>query len=191
MNMISDPEMVHYVDDHIVDFYIKALTIFLEATKGKVQAILIGDDMGSQRGLMISPDLVKEFVIPGAKRLIELAHSYGVKVMYHSCGSIVEAIPFLIEAGADIIHPIQALAAGMDAANLKYRFEGQISFCGGVDTQELLPKGTPEMVSAKVKELRTYFPTGLIISPSHEGLQSDVPPANIKALFDEATKIYK
>lgn len=79
----------------------------------------------------------------------------------------------------------------MDAANLKYRFEGQISFCGGVDTQELLPKGTPEMVSAKVKELRTYFPTGLIISPSHEGLQSDVPPANIKALFDEATKIYK
>lgn len=190
MNMISDPEMVHYVDDRIVDFYVKALEIFLEATKGKVQAILIGNDMGSQRGLMISPKLVKEFVIPGAKKLVQVAHSYGVKVVYHSCGSIVEAIPFLIEAGVDIIHPIQALAAGMDPQNLKDKFEGQVSFCGGVDTQELLPNGTPEQVAAKVKELRTIFPTGLIISPSHEGLQDDVPPQNIKAMFDEVNKIY-
>ena len=74
--------------------------------------------------------------------------------------------------------------------NLKSKFDGQISFCGGVDTQDLLPNGTPEMVAAKVKELRTYFPTGLIVSPSHEGLQPDVPPVNIKALFDEANKIY-
>lgn len=61
MNMVAEPEMVHYVDDHIVDFYLKALKIFLEATKGKVQAILIGDDVGSQRGLMISPALISEF----------------------------------------------------------------------------------------------------------------------------------
>ena len=67
----------------------------------------------------------------------------------------MEAIPFLIEAGVDIIHPIQALAAGMDPQNLKDKFEGQVSFCGGVDTQELLPNGTPEQVAAKVKEL-TY-----------------------------------
>ncbi len=191
MNMVAEPEMVHYVDDHIVKFYEKALRIFLEATKGKVHAILIGDDMGSQRGLMISPELISEFVIPGAKKLIEIAHSYGVKVMYHSCGSIVEAIPLLIEAGVDIVHPIQALAAGMQPDNLKAKFDGQISFCGGVDTQDLLPNGTPEMVAAKVKELRGYFPTGLIVSPSHEGLQPDVPPKNIKALFDEATKIYE
>ena len=80
-----DPLDIHGVqishcfqDDHIVDFYLKALKIFLEATKGKVQAILIGDDVGSQRGLMISPALISEFVIPGAKKLIDLAHSYGV-----------------------------------------------------------------------------------------------------------------
>ena len=107
---------------------------------------------------MISPKLISEFVIPGAKKLIDIAHSYGVKVVYHSCGSIVDAIPLLIEAG--------------------------------VDTQDLLPNGTPEQVAAKVKELRSYFPTGLIVSPSHEGLQPDVPPANVKALFDEATKVY-
>ena len=190
MNMVAEPEMVHYVDDHIVEFYLKALKIFLEATKGKVHAILIGDDVGSQRGLMISPKLVSEFVIPGAKKLIDLAHSYGVKVLYHSCGSIVEAIPLLIEAGVDIIHPIQAKAAGMQPENLKAKFEGQVAFCGGVDTQELLPMGTPEDVRAKVRELRTIFPTGLIVSPSHEALQDDVPPENVKALFDEADTIY-
>ena len=190
MNMVSDPEMVHYVDDHIVAFYEKALRIFLEATKGKVHAILIGDDVGSQRGLMISPKLISEFVIPGAKKLIEIAHSYGVKVVFHSCGSIVDAIPLLIEAGVDVIHPIQALAAGMQPANLKEKFKGKISFCGGVDTQELLPHGTPDEVRAKVRELRGYFPTGLIISPSHEGLQADVPPENIQALFQEADTIY-
>lgn len=190
MNMVAEPEMVHAVDDKIVAFYEKALKIFLEATKGKVQAILIGDDMGSQRGLMISPALIEEFVIPGAKKLIDIAHSYGVKVIYHSCGSIVDAIPLLIEAGVDAVHPIQALAAGMQPDNLKAKFEGQVSFCGGVDTQDLLVNGTPEMVKDKVKELRGYFPTGLIVSPSHEAIQSDVPPANIKALFDEAQKIY-
>ena len=190
MNMVAEPEMVHYVDDHIVEFYLKALKIFLEATKGKVHAILIGDDVGSQRGLMISPKLVSEFVIPGAKKLIDLAHSYGVKVLYHSCGSIVEAIPLLIEAGVDIIHPIQAKAAGMQPENLKAKFEGQVAFCGGVDTQELLPMGKPEDVRDKVRELRTIFPTGLIVSPSHEALQDDVPPENVKALFDEADTIY-
>ena len=190
MNMVAEPDLVHYVDDHIVDFYVKALKIFLEATKGKVHAILIGDDIGSQRGLMISPKLVAEFVIPGAKKLIDLAHSYGVKVLYHSCGSIVEAIPQLIEAGVDIIHPIQAMAAGMQPENLKSKFEGKVAFCGGVDTQDLLPNGKPEEIRAKVKELRTIFPTGLIISPSHEALQDDVPPENVKALFDEAGKIY-
>jgi len=190
MNMISDPEMVHYVNDHIMEFYLKALRIFLEATKGKVQAILIGDDMGSQRSLMISPAMVKEFVTPGAKKLIDLAHSYGVKVIYHSCGSIIDAIPFIIEAGADAIHPIQAKAAGMDPHNLKNLFGDKVSFCGGVDTQELLPYGTPEDVRAKVKELRELFPTGLILSPSHEALQDDVPPDNVKALFEEANKNY-
>ena len=190
MNMVSEPEMVHYVDEKIVSFYEKALHIFLDNTKGRVDAVLIGDDLGSQRGLMISPELIKEFVIPGAKRLIDIIHSYGAKVIYHSCGSVVDAIPLLIEAGVDAVHPIQALAAGMQPDNLKAKFDGQVSFCGGVDTQNLLPNGTPDQVMAKVKELRGYFPTGLIVSPSHEAIQNDVPPANIKALFDEATKIY-
>ena len=90
----------------------------------------------------------------------------------------------------DIIHPIQALAAGMQPDNLKNLFGDKVSFCGGVDTQELLPNGTPDEVMAKVKELREIFPTGLIISPSHEAVQSDVPPRNIEAMFEETNKVY-
>lgn len=191
MNMLAEPEMVHYINDRIVDFYEKALRIFLEAVEGKVHMILIGNDLGSQSGLIISPELICEFVIPGARRLTALAHSYGVRVMYHSCGSIEAAIPLLMDAGVDLIHPIQALAAGMEPERLKHKFGTQMSFCGGVDTQELLPNAAPEQVAAKVKELRSIFPTGLILSPSHEALLPDVPPVNVKAMFDEARKIYE
>jgi len=190
MNMIAAPELVHYVNDRIMKFYMAALKIFLDSTGEKIHAMLIGDDMGSQRGPMLSPEMVREFVIPGTKELIALIHSYGVKVIYHSCGSILSIIPMLIEAGADVVHPIQALAAGMEPENLKEKYGSVISFCGGVDTQQLLPNGTPEQVMDSVKDLRTLFPTGLIISPSHEALQSDVPPENVGAMLAEARKIY-
>ena len=190
MNMIANPEIYEAVDEKIMEFYLKANEIFYEATKGRLNVVLIGNDMGSQRGLMLSPDMVRRFIIPGCKKLVEQAHSYGLKVIYHSCGSIVDIIPDLIEAGVDIIHPIQALAAGMEPQGLKEKFGDKVSFCGGVDTQDLLVNGTPEDVQKKVKELRTIFPTGLIISPSHEAILPDIPPANIQALFDEAQKVY-
>lgn len=189
MNMVANPEIFQAVDAKIVDFYLKANEIFYEATKGRLNAVLIGNDMGSQRGLILSPQMVREFVLPGAKKLTEQAHQYGVKVIYHSCGSIADIIPDLIEIGVDAIHPIQAAAANMDAASLKARFSGQVSFCGGVDTQELLPHGTPEQVRAKVRELRELFPTGLILSPSHEAILPDIPPANVQAMFEEAARV--
>lgn len=90
----------------------------------------------------------------------------------------------MVNLGADVIHPIQALAQDMDAVTLKENFEGKAVFCGGVDAQHLLVNGTPEMVTRKVKELKQLFPTGLIISPSHEAILPDIPPANIEALFN-------
>ena len=184
MNMIAAPELYEAVNKKVLEFYLKANRIFYEATKGKLHAVLIGNDMGSQRGLMISPELVRRFVIPGCRRLTEQAHSYGLKVIYHSCGAISDIIPDLIDAGVDIIHPIQALAAGMEPEGLKEKFGDRVSFCGGVDTQELLVHGTPEDVRKKVEELKRLFPTGLILSPSHEAILPDVPPENIGALFE-------
>jgi uroporphyrinogen decarboxylase len=105
-------------------------------------------------------------------------------VIHHSCGSIFPIIGDLIELGVDVIHPIQAMAHEMDAPNLKAHFDGKTSFCGGVDAQYLLVNGTPEQVTQKVLELKALFTTGLVISPSHEAILPDIPPANIEALFN-------
>ena len=81
-------------------------------------------------------------------------------------------------------YAIQALATGMDPKRLKDNFGDRVAFCGGVDAQHLLVNGKPEDVAEKVKELCNIFPTGLIISPSHEAILPDVPPKNIEALFN-------
>lgn len=183
VKMISEPELFNAVIDRIIDFYLKAGDIFYQAGKGKLDAVLIGNDFGSQTGLMISPELLRRFVFPGTKKLISQAKSYGLKVIHHSCGSIVDVIDDLINIGTDVIHPIQALASGMEPRNLKALFGGRVSFCGGVDAQNLLVRGTPSEVRAKVRELKSVFPTGCIISPSHEAVLADIPPANIEAIF--------
>ena len=186
VKMALEPEMFRAVIDRIIGFYLKANEIFYNATKGKLHAVLIGNDLGSQTGLMISPTAIREFVLPGTKKLVQQAKSYGLKVIHHSCGAIADIIDDLIECGVDAIHPIQALAKGMDPSGLKARHGDRVSFCGGVDAQDLLINGTVEQVKEKVKELNRIFPTGLIISPSHEAILPDTKPENIKALFDAA-----
>lgn len=183
IKMMTEPEMFKAVIDRIMQFYLKANEIFYEATKGKLKAVLIGNDFGSQQGLMLSPALIRELVFPGTKQLIDQAHAYGLKVIHHSCGCIYDIIPDLIELGADAIHPIQALAHNMEAERLARDFGGKASFCGGVDAQNLMVHGTPDQIIAEVKRLAGLFPTGLIISPSHEAILPDTPPANVEALF--------
>ena len=184
VKMFTEPEMFRAVIDRITEFYLKANGIFFEATKGKLDAVLIGNDFGSQLNLMVSPASLREFVFPGTRRLVEQAHSYGLKVIHHSCGCIYDVIPDLINLGVDAIHPIQALAYNMEPWRLQREFGDKVSFCGGVDAQELLVNGSSREVEEKVRELIGLFPTGLIISPSHEAILPDTRPENIKAIFD-------
>jgi uroporphyrinogen decarboxylase len=183
MVMLTNPEMFKAVIDRITKFYLEANEIFYESTKGYLDAILIGNDFGSQTGLMVPPETIRELVFPGTKMLIDQAKSYGLTVMHHSCGSVFPIIEDLSDLGTDIIHPIQALADEMDAPNLKKHFDGKVAFCGGVDAQYLLVNGNPDDVSKKVNEIKEIFPTGLIFSPSHEAILPDIPPANIEAMF--------
>ena len=190
MNMVANPDIYRAVDNKIVDFYLRANEVFYRNTSHRLHAILIGNDVGSQRGLMISPDMFRQFVLPGCRKLVEQAHDHGVKVIYHSCGSIAEVIPDLISAGVDAIHPVQPLAEGMSAAVLKEKYANQVSFCGGMDVQHLMVHGTTQEIKAEVRRLRQLFPTGLIISPSHEAILPDVPPRNIRAMFEAATEVW-
>lgn len=185
IKMVTEPEMFEAVIDKITDFYLRANEIFFEATKGKLHAVLFGNDFGSQTGLIVSPEMLRSHVFEGSRRLIDQAKSYGLKVVYHSCGAVYDVIPDIISLGADVVHPIQALAAKMEPQRLQADFSGIASFCGGVDAQYLLVQGTPDQVREKVRELKALFPTGLVISPSHEAILPDIPPANVEALFDE------
>ena len=183
LTMMIAPEMFRAVIDRITDFYIRCGEIFYEATKGYLDAVLIGNDFGSQNGLLVSPEELREYVFPGTKRLVDQAKSYGLKVVHHSCGAIHPIVEDLFDLGIDVIHPIQAKARDMQAEKLKADFAGKGCFFGGVDAQHLLVNGTPEEVEADVKRLKEIFPTGLILSPSHEAILPDINPANIEALF--------
>lgn len=183
ITMMMYPDMFRAVIDRITEFYLKTNELFFEATKGYLDAILIGNDFGSQSSLMVDPGLLREHVFPGTKRLIDQAKSYGLTVVHHSCGSIFPIIGDLFEMGVDVIHPIQALAADMDVETLKKNFEGKGAFCGGVDAQELLVNGNPKEIDEKVRHVKKVFPSGLVISPSHEAILPDINPANIEALF--------
>lgn len=120
------------------------------------------------------------------RELVELAKSYGYQVVLHSCGSIYKAIPYLIEAGVDALHPLQAKAAGMDAETLARGFKGKIAFMGGVDAQELLVRGRPEEVKEEVRRIKGLLGPFLVVSPSREAILPNVPPENIEAMAEAA-----
>lgn len=186
MKMYDSPDLVRAVTDRIVSFYLRANEIFYEATKGRLDAVLIGNDFGAQCALILSRKMIQDFALPGTRKLVEQAHAHGVKVIHHSCGAVRDIIPDLIDIGVDAIHPIQALATGMEPRSLKAEFGERVSFCGGVDHQNLLVHGTAEQVRSTVLELKSIFPTGLIVSPSHEAILPDIAPANVEAMFKAA-----
>lgn len=182
ITMMMYPDMFQAVIDKITDFYLELNEIFYKATKGKLDGVLIGNDFGSQTALMVDPDMLRTYVLPGTKKLVEQAKSYGLKVVHHSCGSIHPIINDLYDLGVDIVHPIQALATDMSAENLSKTIKNGV-FCGGIDAQELLVNGNPADIKKRVSEIKDIFPTGLIVSPSHEAILPDIAPENIEALF--------
>lgn len=185
MKMYTHPEVVDVVTQRIVEFYLEANKLCLEDMADHLSCAFFGNDLGSQLNLLISPESFDRFILPYTKELVDQMKSYGKKVMLHSCGAIQSIIPQIIEIGVDALHPLQALAAGMDAESLaKYRDD--IIFVGGVDTQQLLPFGTPDEVADKVRHLKNVLGKGLIISPSHEALLPNVSIENVMAMSNAA-----
>ncbi|MGI6113416.1 MAG: uroporphyrinogen decarboxylase family protein [Mahellales bacterium] len=186
MKMYTHPKVVEAATERILDFYLEANKRCLDAMGSKLDAAFFGNDLGSQLDLMISPDAFKRFILPGIKRIVEQAKSYNLKVVLHSCGAITKIIPMLIDAGIDGLHPLQAKAKGMDAQSLAREYGNDLVFIGGVDTQDLLPFGTPEQVKAEVRRLKKIFGQGFVVSPSHEALLPNVSPENAIAMSQAA-----
>jgi len=186
MDLLAAPDAARFLMDRFTGFYVEYFDRMLGCADGKIDILRIADDLAMQDRLMVSPEQFDEFFAPRLKKLIDMAHSHGAKVMYHSCGAVVGLIEKLIGLGIDILDPIQVTAAGMDPSYLKSAFGKRLCLHGAIDTQYLLPTGSPQDVAAAVQHMiRELGPDGFILSPSHV-LQTDVPTANVRALYEAA-----
>lgn len=185
IKMYTNPDVVDAVTNHVVDIYLEANKRCFEQLGDKIDCFFFGNDLGSQRDLLISPDMFDRFVLPSIKKLVDCAKSYGKPVMLHSCGSIAKVIPSLIDAGIDALHPLQAKAYAMDADSLS-QYKDDLIFVGGIDTQELLPFKSAQDVRDEVYRIKDILGDGLIVSPSHEALLANVPLENVIAMRDAA-----
>jgi uroporphyrinogen decarboxylase len=186
LDMVEHPEIIDAIARHMVRFHGDRLRQALEAGVGKsIDMVGFSGDVGAQTGMMFSPDMWRRFWKQPLADLISICQAGHLPVFYHSCGSIVPIIPDLIEIGVNVLDPIQTRAQGMQPESLKARFGDKLVFHGGVDEQELLPKGSPADVAAEVRRLVKILGKGggYILSSSHS-LQADTPPENIVAMFD-------
>jgi uroporphyrinogen decarboxylase len=162
--------------------------VYLDVVGPYVQIVEIADDVGTQQGPMFSPKLYKELMLEKHAYLAKIvkAKAPQAKFMLHSCGSVRAFIPYFIEAGFDILNPIQPRARGMDPAALKAEFGRELTFLGGVDVQQTMC-GPVEGVRAEVRQrIEELGPGGgFVLAPSHN-FGDDVPLENILAFFETA-----
>ena len=162
----------------------------LEAARGKIDILFFGEDLGTQRGLTVSPAAWEDLFRPCMQRMIDLAHDHGAKAMMHSCGSVADLIPRFLDMGLDVLEAVQPEARDMDPKRLAERFGGQIVFDGTMSTQKTLPFDTSPDVRHEVRRRKRAFADcgGLILGPCHH-IQTDTPLENILAMYDEAVSV--
>lgn len=163
----------------------------IEMVKLGVDMIWTGDDFGTQRGMLISPELWREIFKPRMHSLFNKLKKVNpnIKIAYHSCGSIVPIIPDLIEIGLDVLNPIQPKAVNMDLQKIKKDFGNELVLFGGVDEQYILPFGNTIDVEEEVKKRieQARKGGGFIIAPAHN-IQPDTPIENIYTYFNAVKK---
>ena len=173
----------------IVETQLTNLSLYLEAVGDYVQIIQFGDDLGTQDRPQMSRKMYQQFLKPGHTKLYQYVHQNSdCAVFLHSCGSIAPLIPDLIEAGVDILNPVQTSAKNMDPQQLKAEYGDQITFWGGgCDTQQVLPNATPDEIKQHVKErINIFAPGGGFVFNQIHNIQANIPPENIVALFETA-----
>lgn len=190
MMLVTEKETCHELMDRSVEATIKCLRLVHEAVGDRVFAWgIAADDSGTQRGEFIRPDLWAEMIKPHYRKLCGWIHSHTAwKTFLHSCGSIYHLIPHFIDAGVDILNPVQTSAANMDPLRLKQEFGKRLVFWGGgCDTQHVLGKARPEEIREHVRERMSVFsPGGGYVFNQIHNIQANVPAENILAMFDAA-----
>lgn len=181
VNMYENPKVIEAATEKMVDFYVETNDRFFKGLGDRADSMFFGNDFGSQLDLLISPENFRKFILPSFKRLIAVGKKYNKKIILHSCGSIYRIIPDLIDAGVDVIHPIQAQASGMSAKELA-KYKDHLAFLGGIDAQSFIVNSSPKRVRDEVKRVKEILGPNIVVSLSHEEILPNVPAANILAM---------
>ncbi|HHV99221.1 MAG TPA: hypothetical protein GXX36_06575 [Clostridiaceae bacterium] len=197
-DMVLNEKFAHALMDKITELKMQYWEKALETVGENVLIVSEADDLATQNSLLCSVDLYKKIVHPYHKKLFEFIKKKAknkVYIFYHTCGAVIPMIPYLIEEGVDILNPVQVNAKDMDTKVLKREFGKDITFWGGgVDTQRVLPFGTPEEVREEVKRrIEDLAPGGGFVFAAIHNVQSDVPPENFMAMWETLQEygIYK
>lgn len=186
-DMLLNPEFFHALSDRVMAFTTEYLRRFYDVAGDRLDFFRIGEDYGTQRGLLFGIPQWREFIRPTLLEMSGMAKAHGSLYYQHTCGSVRDLIPDLIEVGVDVLDPLQVTAAGMVPAELKAEFGNRICFSGGVDEQVLLPRGSPDEVARAVRELiGVMAPGGGFFLGSTHNFQADIPTANIVAMYEAA-----
>ncbi len=187
ISLATRKEYVREIFHHQVELALKNLEVYRQACGDRIDVIDVSEtDFGGQRGLLFSRETFRDLFMPGFKRMNDWIHARTPwKVFFHSCGSIREILEDLIQAGVDILNPVQYGADHMDLADLKRKYGERLVFWGGgVDTQKLLAFGTPEQIEREVEaNVRTMSRGGGFVFSAVHNIQATVPVENLRALF--------
>jgi len=184
-DLVSNPAILEAALERLYFIHESIIRRTLEVTGDLIDFIYVAEDLGTQQSLLMSPASFRRFLKPRMAPMVDLVHSYGVKVFHHDDGAIRPLIPDLIEIGIDVLNPIQWRCRGMEREGLARDFGGSLVFHGGIDNQKTLPFGTPNDVRHEVAENIRIFKDGrgYIVAPCHN-LQPNTPTENILALYE-------
>lgn len=180
--------------DRLVEHHLQFLGRLLPKVRGYVQVLVVGDDLGMQTGPQLSPDAYRELFLPRHKKIYNYARDLsGAHIFMHNCGGVYQLIPSLIEAGVEILNPVQTSARNMEPERLKREFGRDLTFWGGgCDTQGVLARGTPDEVREDVRRrLDVFMPGGGYVWNQVHNVMADVPPENVVAMLDAAYEFGK
>ncbi len=191
MDMVSNPSKIEKLLDKLMDFHIASLSLVCKYVGDVIDVIRIGDDLGENKGPLINPKLYRKMFKPKHAEICDYIKKHSsMKIFFHSCGSIRQFIPDLIEVGVDILNPVQINVKNMDPKELKEEYGEDITFWGGgADTRNVINRLSPKEVEKHVTELLEIFsPGGGFIWSTVHNILPDVPPENIVAMFDAIHK---
>lgn len=185
------PDYIKAVFRYQTDIMLKNLEIYRQAVGERIQVVWIsGTDFGNQMSGMMSLETFRELYKPFYKEINDWVHKHtGWKTFYHTCGAVYDFLDDFAEMGLDCLNPVQFSAKGMDPAKIKAEYGDKFTFWGGgVDTQKVLPFGTPDEVRRQVRERIDILGKdgGFVFNTIHN-IVANVPPENLIAMYEEAT----